>query len=173
MSIFKLRGLQAASQGDGSGRLGRLFALCALVFLTALPAGAAVSVQPFTRTGWTDLQQAESGRAVVVFSSTDCAHCPGVIRTLAGEIARAGRPVRLHVVVLDGAGQEAHLQDDPVYRLAHRLHVVTDEELPVRHAVNPAWHGLTPYVVFLVPGRTPAYHLGLPPATVRQRFFRP
>src|SRR5574343_474378 len=172
MSIFKLRALPAASQCAGGGRLERLFALCALMLLTALPAGAAVSVQPFTRTGWADLQQAENGRAVVVFSSTDCAHCPGVIRTLAGEIARAGRPVRLYVVVLAGAGQEAHLQDDPVYRLAHRLHVVTDEELPVRHAVNPAWHGLTPYIVLLTPGSLPAYHLGLPTVTVRQHFFR-
>jgi hypothetical protein len=109
-------------------------------------------VQVFDVQRWTGLLR-EPGPALVVFTSTDCAHCPQAIERLTRhqrDEQRAGRPVpRLDVVVMDGREEPESLSAEPHFQLADRLFAFYGQAARVRHSVNPAWFGQTPYVALL------------------------
>jgi hypothetical protein len=121
----------------------------------ALLAGLALqAAEPadFDAQRWAALLR-EPAPAVVVFTTTDCAHCPAAIDRIASHLKaerRAGRPAaRLDVVVMDGAEQPDAVATEPHYRLADRLFVFDGQAARVRRSVNPAWFGQTPYVALL------------------------
>lgn len=118
----------------------------------AAAAPAPLVVQGFDAQRWAALLR-EPGPALVVFTSTDCAHCPQAIDRLTRhqrDERRAGRPVpRLDVVVLDGRDEPEALASETHYRQADRLFAVDGQAARLRHAVNPAWFGQTPYVALL------------------------
>lgn len=80
-------------------------------------ATAAVAAPPavlgFGADTWSQLASSPRRPLAVVFSTTDCAHCPAVIDSLTQEIRKSRSKVRLAVVVMDGAGQEKALRADP------------------------------------------------------------
>jgi hypothetical protein len=123
---------------------------------TAGPARAAaaapLTVQGFDAQRWAALLS-EPGPALVVFTATDCAHCPQAIERLKRhqrDERRAGRPVpRLDVVVLDGRDEPDALATEAHYQSADRLFAVDGQPARVRHNVNPAWFGQTPYVALV------------------------
>lgn len=159
-----------------AARRGRVVRHCRLLWLAALAAlpltaAAASRVEAFSADTWTRLSRPAARPTAVVFSTSDCAHCPGVIRDLARDARQAVRPPKIVVVVIDGAGQEAALLADASYRDADTLYAFQGDALALQHAVNPAWRGLTPYVALIVPGSAPRYYVGRPPAPAWQQFF--
>lgn len=151
-------------------RLALLFGLLANV----VPAGAAPSaIQPFGAQTWAELGRSPARPLVVVFSTTDCGHCPKVIEGLADELGKARARSRLAVVVMDGAGQEETLRGDRHYRRADALYVFDGDAMALRYRVNPAWRGMTPYVA-LIPADGPIrFHLGAPPPDALRAFLQP
>ncbi len=131
------------------------------------------AVQPFGSDTWTNLQGRAGKAQAVVFTTTDCSHCPAVIGRLAAILGKPPRRVGLAVVVMDGQEQPAALLADRHYRLADTLYAFDGDALVLRHRVNPEWRGLTPYVV-LLPAKGPArYFNGAPPAAALQSFLQP
>lgn len=149
-----------------------LLLLGALLFCAT--AGAAPrTILPFTADTWRELERSPARPLAVVFSATDCAHCPAAIDGLAQAIRQAHSGARLVVVVMDGAGQEAALRQDRHYRDANRLYAFAGEAMALRYSVNPGWSGLTPYVA-LIPARGETrFHAGPPPPELVQAFLRP
>jgi hypothetical protein len=141
---------------------------------TGIAAAAPRSVETFDARTWPALQASLDTPAVVVFTTTDCAYCPGVIEQLAGEIRERRLKAPLIAVVLDAAPGEADAQlvADPHYGPADRLMAVSGQVAAVRHSVNPAWRGMTPYVAFLRPGASPAWVLGKPSETAIEAWHR-
>lgn len=129
-------------------------------------------VQDFGIDTWAKLQRNAVKAQAVVFTTTECAHCPAVIERLATALGKPPRRVGLAVVVMDGQEQPAALLADRHYRLADTLYAFDGNSLALRHRVNPEWRGLTPYVV-LLPAKGPArYFNGAPPAAVLQSFLQ-
>ena len=96
-----------------------LAALALLSVAVQLPAGAAPrQVEAFDAGAWPALQAGLKQPAVVVFSTTDCAHCPAVLAQLHQHIGR--RRAALIAVVMDSVpGQDdAALKADAHYRLS-------------------------------------------------------
>jgi hypothetical protein len=149
----------------------RLLAL--LGGLLAHVAPAAAAVLPFAADTWRELERSPSRPMVVVFSTTDCTHCPKVIDRLAEDIRKAGSGARLVVVVMDGAGQEQELARDPHYRKARALYAFDGDAQALRYAVNPDWRGLTPYVAIIPAGGATRFHTGAPPPDAVRAFLRP
>lgn len=145
----------------------------ALLSTSAGAFAAPTTVQPFGPQTWGDLQRAGVKPQLVVFSTTDCSHCPAVINTLAANLRKSALKPRLVVVVMDGAGQEAALLADRHYRQADALHAFDGEAVSLRYRVNPDWRGLTPYVVLLPAGGAPRYFNGAPPAAALRAFLQP
>ena len=141
-----------------------LVPLLALGLCTAA-AAAPRSVEAFDAAGWAALRDDPRHPAIVVFTSTDCAHCPAVIESLSRDrrLRRSGG--RLVAVVMDVAPGEsdALLLRSPHYRRADRLLAFSGQAPALRHAVNPAWRGVTPYLALLRPGEAPTWVTG-PPA---------
>ena len=150
--------------------------LAALALLSAavqLPADAAPrQVEAFDASAWPALQAGLKQPAVVVFSTTDCAHCPAVLAQLHQHIGR--RRAALIAVVMDLVpGQDdAALKADAHYRHADRLFAFDGQAPALRHAVDPRWRGVTPYVVFLTPGSPPKAVTGPPPAAHVEAWLR-
>ena len=143
--------------------------LCGAVSALAAPA----VVQYFDRETWNTLQR-DSGRPqAVVFSTTDCSHCPAAIKQLAAALRNSPSKPRLAVVVMDGLGQEAALQADMHYQRADALYVFSGDAVSLRYRVNPDWRGLTPYVVLLPASGAPRYFNGVPPAGALRAFLQP
>ncbi len=136
-----------------------------LAALLVAPAMAAPrTVEAFDAGTWPTLQSTLKAPAVVVFSTTDCAHCPAVIEQLSRGIVQRKLKASLLVVVMDAVPGEADadLLQNPHFQPAHRLLAFDGQAPALRHAVNPRWRGVTPYVVFLAP-KQPAVAVTGPP----------
>lgn len=158
---------------ESAGRACRFVFGAALLSVSAGALAAPAAVQPFGPQTWGDLQRAGAKPQVVVFTTTDCSHCPAVIDQLAAAMRKSPVKSRLVVVVMDGAGQEAALLADRHYRQADALHVFDGAAVSLRYRVNPDWRGLTPYVVLLPAGGAPRYFNGAPPAASLRAFLQP
>ena len=142
--------------------------------LAAAPAFAAPSaILRFGADTWSELRQSPSRPLAVVFSTTDCVHCPKVIDSLADAIRKSGSGVRLVVVVMDGAGQEDALRQDSHYRKAKFIYTFDGDAVALRYKVNPAWRGITPYVALVPAAGEVRFHSGPPPPEALRAFLRP
>ena len=141
----------------------RFAAALLLAGLSAVQA-APRKVETFDAQAWQRLQAGLKEPAAVVFTTTDCAHCPAVIEQLARNI-RQHRPTAVLVaVVMDAAPGEADaaLLGDAHYRPADRLFAFAGQAAALRFGVDPAWRGVTPYVGLLKPQGPPVWVTGRP-----------
>ncbi len=143
-----------------------LLALCLWACAGAAWAAPATSVEPFDEHSWAALQSQLKQPAAVVFTTTDCAHCPAVIQSLATTLRRGHLKAGLWVVVMDMAPGEddAALLADNHYRAANRLLAFDGQALRLRHGVDPNWRGMTPYVALLRPAQPAVTVVGPPSA---------
>ncbi len=138
--------------------------MVALVIGLLVPAGAfgrpPAKVEVFDTKTWQAVTASIAEPAIIVFSATDCVHCPAVIQKLAKDKTRYGKNVKLVAVVMDGTpGMRAKAP----YDLVDRLFIFEGNNQAIRYSVNPDWRGVTPYTVLLSPGKSPKYVIG-PPA---------
>lgn len=121
----------------------------ALLSCTMLQAQAAASkIEPFEKHSWQRLQKELPRPAAIIFSTTDCAHCPAIIAALAEQIKNRKPQIPLVVVVMDGDGQ-ADLLQEPHYQAASRLFIFKGQTAALQYGINPNWRGITPYVALL------------------------
>ena len=143
-------------------------ALCVVLALTFMGVAHAAprTVEVFDRPAWAGLQVGLSAPAIVVFTATYCAHCPAVIDQLAQDKRRLQPHASLIAVVMDTVpgDNDARLLRDPHYRPVDRLFAFQGQAAALRHGVDPAWRGITPYVAFLRPGEPPQWVTGPPSA---------
>jgi len=107
--------------------------------------------------------------SIVVFSASYCANCPAVVRSLSKSRRRAALPPQLMVVMSDELPDQATRKQ--AYQDVDRLAVFQGNELAIRYAVNPAWRGLTPFVVLIGRDGEVSYFNGEPPARDLQAFM--
>ena len=131
-------------------------------------------VEPFDAQTWTTLKTQTKENLLVVFTTTWCAVCPQTFDALANAIDQRTVNARLVGVVMDRAPGE----DDPAllanahYRRTARLFAFDGQEAALRHAVDPSWRAVTPYVVFQAPGQPPRTRLGTPSAAELAQWSR-
>ncbi|MEJ6007350.1 hypothetical protein WG899_17520 [Paucibacter sp. AS339] len=159
----KYRQAQGPARSVWARWLGAAVAAC----LLSLAAQAAPKqVEAFRADEWQSLQAQLKQPAIVVFSSTDCVHCPGVLQDLAANRQRQRLKVPVIAVVMDQepGSDDAALLANPHYRRADRLMAFEGQSAVLRHAVNPQWRGMTPYIALLKPGATARFIIGPPDA---------
>lgn len=155
-------------------RVRRFALLLGLLAAVMVPAAAATPrVLPFAAETWHELERSPARPMAVVFSTTDCTHCPKVIDKLAGDLRKARSGASLVVVVMDGAGQEQDLIKDRHYRQAQALYAFDGDAQALRYAVNPAWRGLTPYVALIPASGATSFHAGQPSPAAWRAFQQP
>lgn len=151
------------------GRRPWRLALAALLWplLWPLLAGAAPAarVEAFGDGAWAALNAGLRAPALVVFTTTDCAHCPAAIARLGAAVRQRGGGAQLWVVVMDvpPGADDPTLLTDPHHAPADRLFAFSGAAARLRHQVSPAWRGVTPYVAWLAPGQPARLHTGAPP----------
>ncbi|MCV2352304.1 thioredoxin [Paucibacter sp. Y2R2-4] len=155
---------RASGQRVWARRLGA--AVAASLFSLAAQA-APKQVEAFRAEEWQQLQAQLKQPAIVVFSSTDCVHCPGVLQDLAANRQRQRLKVPVIAVVIDQepGTDDAALLSNPHYRKADRLMAFEGQSAALRYAVNPQWRGMTPYIALLKPGSAARFVVGPPDAT--------
>lgn len=146
--------------------------LCLL--LTAPLAQAGRQVEAFDSQAWAQLQAKLKAPAVVVFSTTDCSHCPAVLAQLAAAPERRRLRAPLIAVVMDQTPGEddAALLANPHYKRADRVFAFQGQAAALRYSVDPSWRGITPYIALLRPGQAVQWVLGPPQASDLQRWGR-
>ncbi|WP_374674379.1 hypothetical protein [Ideonella sp.] len=144
---------------------GLVVAALVSVAAAAVCAAPPARVEALADGDWSRLHAAVAAPAVVVFTTTDCAHCPAAIARLGAAVRQRGAGARLWVVVMDvPPGQDdAALLADAHHAPADRLFAFAGEPARLRHQVNPAWRGVTPYVAWLAPAQAPRFVTGAPP----------
>lgn len=149
-----------------SKRCNHLTALLLALSATAAQASPQ-KIETFDGQSWQRFQSTLPRPSAIVFSTTDCSHCPATIASIAQQLKQRKSHTPLIVVVMDGDQQPGLLQD-PHYRQASRLFVFKGQTVALQYAVNPKWRGITPYVallpqagdVKLVPGKPSAQDIG-------------
>lgn len=123
---------------------------CALALtLTSIQVPAAArKIENFDGRTWPRMQKELPRPAAVIFSTTDCGHCPAIIAAMAEQIKNHKPQIPLIVVVMDGDGQ-ADLLQEPHYQAASRLFVFKGQTAALQYGINPSWRGITPYVALL------------------------
>lgn len=109
---------------------------------------AAPAVADFDAAVWTRLLRAGPRPAAYVFTTTYCSTCPAVFEQLHAHITQLRRKVELAAVVMDAQGERA-LVHARHYAGATRFYAFSGFEPEIRHAVDPTWRNITPYVVLL------------------------
>ena len=119
---------------------------------------AAAPTETFEAGTWPRLQREVREPTWVVFSASDCAHCPGLIARLQQQHPQ----VPLWRVETD-AGESAEAATT-----ARHFSFGGGNALALRHSIDPHWRGMTPYLALLRPGQTPLFALAQPsPAQLR------
>lgn len=159
---------------DGSTvrRAALLAAASAALLAMAAPADAAKTaggtrrIEAFDSTTWAALRAGLKAPVAVVFTTTDCAHCPAVIQQLGQNLGKTARKSTLIAVVMDQApgDDDAGLLANAHFAPAQRLFAFDGQAPLIRHGIDPRWRGVTPFVVFLAPGQPPRTVTG-PPST--------
>ncbi|AZP12524.1 hypothetical protein [Undibacterium parvum] len=145
------------------------FKFCAALLLLAstvinAPAlAAAKQIENFDAHSWHRFQKDLPRPAAVVFSTTDCSHCPAIIAALGEQLKNRKPQVPLVVVVMDGEDQPGLLQE-PHYSPASRLFVFKGQSAALQYSINPSWRGITPYVALLPKNGETKLVLGKPSA---------
>ena len=121
---------------------------CLLVLSAAAVQAAPQKIEAFDAQSWQRFQSTLPRPSAVVFSSTDCTHCPVTIASIAEQLKQRKTQLPLIVVVMDGDEQPGLLQD-PHYRQASRLFVFRGQSAALQYTINPKWRGITPYVALL------------------------
>jgi hypothetical protein len=142
----------------------------ALAFSIALPVcgftAAPAGWEPFTAATWKSWTVPGLKPAAVVFTTTDCEHCPAVIAELRQRIESMPQPrPLLRVVVTDAGNLTPVTSAARWYAMADERRVFEGNELAVRYAISPRWRGETPFVALLSPRSTPSLFVGHPAAT--------
>jgi hypothetical protein len=140
----------------------RLAAMLCLTAAVDSAAAAPTRVEAFNPQSWQALQAGLKTPAIVVFSTTDCAHCPAVLSQLAQSPLR--RRAQLIAVVMDLAPGEADadLLGNAHYQMADRLMAFDGQAPALRYSVNKSWRGVTPYLLLFKPGAPPQWITGPP-----------
>ncbi|RTL56856.1 MAG: hypothetical protein EKK46_03825 [Rhodocyclaceae bacterium] len=128
---------------------------------------------PFTTQTWKHLVGSLPRPSAVVFSTTDCVHCPAVIEGLADDFQHQPKAKRgkLVVVVMDDAAP-ATILGNAHFQKADRLYVFTGNEQALRYTVSPGWRGLTPFVALLSGKREVRFHTGPLPLEEQRQFLQ-
>jgi len=167
MSLHSRARPDARRRALGLGlNLGLKLGLSVCMLLAAPLTQAGRQIEAFDGQAWAQLQASLKKPALVVFSSTDCGHCPAVLAQLAAAPERKRLRAPLIAVVMDQAPGEddGGLLANPHYRPADRVFAFQGQAAALRYSVDPGWRGITPYTALLRPGRPVQWVLG-PPRT--------
>lgn len=115
----------------------------------ATPQAQASNLNSFDENTWATIERDAKRPLAVVFTTTDCSHCPHVIKALHQQLNKQGLKGRLWVVVIDGQENSAMVTSQPHYRVANKLFAFDGEDARIRYSVNSGWVGVTPYVALL------------------------
>ena len=97
---------------------------------------------------WERLLRQGPRPAAYVFTTTYCPTCPAVFEQLQAFVKASRRKVELAAVVMDVQGDRA-LAHAHHYAGATRIYAFDGFEPEIRHAVDPTWRAVTPFVVLL------------------------
>ncbi|MEY8878449.1 MAG: hypothetical protein AB9M60_18210 [Leptothrix sp. (in: b-proteobacteria)] len=122
-------------------------------------------VEAFDAGTWASWQQGQRRPAIVVFTSTDCAHCPAALAEIERQRRSQTPRAELRVVVMDAEPGDTELLQHAPYRVADRLLAFDGAANKLRYSVNPRWIGVTPYVALLPVGAAPTFTMGVPDAS--------
>ena len=147
--------------------------LVAGIFLAITSSVMAVpkTVEPFDEKIWSGLLTEAGMPAIIIFSSLQCTHCPGLIDKISARIQQNKSATRLYVVSIDGNDDAAELIEDAHYMKAHRLFVFAGSGQKIQYAVNVDWRGMTPYVAYLGGKGKAEFILGEPKEAMLRRWL--
>lgn len=142
--------------------------------LSAAPLAASAAprvVESFDAATWAGWQQSLRRPAIVVFTTTDCAHCPAALAEIERQRRSHTPRAELLVVVMDGESDDASLLQQAHYRSADRLLAFDGPANRLRYSVNPGWIGVTPYVALLAGAAAPKFVMGVPDMAAWASFY--
>lgn len=121
------------------------------------------TVANFSADTWAHLLREGRRPAAYVFTTTYCSTCPEVFELLHATMAARRQRTELAAVVMDAQGARA-LAHARHYTGVTRLYAFDGFEPEIRHAVDPRWRNITPYVVLLDRQRRTQRVIGPPSA---------
>ncbi|CAM8645378.1 hypothetical protein MCEMSEM47_01251 [Burkholderiales bacterium] len=123
---------------------------------------------PFDLDTWPHLSHS-AGKAAVVFTSTHCVHCPGLVADLLGARKQLPQRYKILVVMTDGGASDL---GKPPYNEADGRYFFKGNSQALRYSVNQSWKGVTPYVALMSPAGGVQFYSGSPPQDSLQRWLR-
>lgn len=123
-----------------------IFIAFCLSFATASIHAAPRVGEVFNSETWAQWQTDLPRPTIVVFSTTDCVHCPDALERL---YQRKGASAGLIAVVMDGLEAVPAGYKSTRYSRADRMFIFHGDEMRIRYTINPAWRGETPYIAVL------------------------
>jgi hypothetical protein len=142
--------------------------ILAIAIIAAPSLARASEPKPFDLDSWKQLVHT-ADRAVVVFTSTHCVHCPRLVAELLKNRKQPSQTYKVLVVTTDGGASD--LGKAP-YSEADGRYFFKGNTQALRYSVNPSWRGVTPYVALTNQGGAAQFYSGGPPRDSLERWAR-
>ncbi len=142
--------------------------ILAIAIIAAPSLARASEPKPFDLDSWKQLVHT-ADRAAVVFTSTHCVHCPGLVAELLKDRRQQKQTFKVLVVTTDGGASD--LGKAP-YSEADGRYFFKGNTQALRYSVNPNWRGVTPYVALTNQGGAAQFYSGGPPRDSLERWAR-
>ena len=142
--------------------------ILAVAIIAAPSLALASEPKPFDLDSWKQLLHT-ADRAAVVFTSTHCVHCPGLVAGLLKDRRQQKQTFKVLVVTTDGGASD--LGKAP-YNEADGRYFFKGNTQALRYSVNPSWRGVTPYVALISSGVGTQCYSGSPSRDSLQRWAR-
>lgn len=139
-----------------------ILAIMTIALVPRTAQAAAIRIESFDHQTWQRWHKELPRPAAVVFSTTDCGHCPAVIASLSEQLKV--RKIPVIVVVMDGNDMSnvSDLLQEAHYTPATRLFVFNGQTAALQYSINPKWRGITPYVALFPTNGEAQLTLGKP-----------
>lgn len=113
------------------------------------------TINAFTAETWSQMLKTIPRPAVIMFTSSDCTHCPGTLKNLRRIREEQRLKWSLSIVQIDEEAYDFGDANDARWRFAGNIQ-------RLQYSVNPKWRGITPYIVLLHSDGGTEFILGAP-----------
>lgn len=128
-------------------------------------------VQPFNEKTWNAIVSSGPRPAAYLFTTSYCSTCPEAFAVIHAATIQLKRKSELAAVMMDVEGEKAR-RHAVHFQGMSKLYAFDGYEPAIRHAVDPHWQNITPYVILIDRHGAMQRMVGSPPKDALQRWLQ-
>ena len=128
-------------------------------------------VEPFDEKTWPLILSNGPQPAAYLFTTSYCSTCPAAFKSIALAAQKSKTKPQVAVVMMDVEGEQA-MRHAHHFKGLNKLYAFDGYEPSIRHAIDPTWQNITPYIVLIDQHGVVSKSIGAPSAKALQAWLK-